>query len=188
MAKPAAEFTIITSPIRAGASLCPEQGAVDRSTSRCARDRCIGCRGERAGREGRGGRSRSARSTAAESLQEVVARDRSPRTTGIYSPVEGGAAAHEAAQGVHSVHGDVLCVYGRGGARVVLRDAPWIAGLPGAALTIGPLAGLWLWASFRPPHDHASLQELLSGALLVAVGFQVLHGLVLNFLVQKLRR
>jgi uncharacterized BrkB/YihY/UPF0761 family membrane protein len=54
------------------------------------------------------------------------------------------------------------------------------------AVTIVPLAALWLFASLRLPHGSASWKELLPGALLVAVGFQATHGLVLYTLVPKL--
>jgi uncharacterized BrkB/YihY/UPF0761 family membrane protein len=69
-----------------------------------------------------------------------------------------------------------------------LRDEPWFVGLIAAAITIVPLAGLWLWSSLRLPHGSASWKALLPGALLVAVGFQVLHGLVVNFLAPKLEK
>ena len=69
-----------------------------------------------------------------------------------------------------------------------LRDETLLVGLLAAALTIAPLAGLWLWASLRLPHRDAPWRALLPGALLVAVGFQVLHALVVNFLVPKLEK
>jgi uncharacterized BrkB/YihY/UPF0761 family membrane protein len=59
-------------------------------------------------------------------------------------------------------------------------------GLFAPVLTFGPLAGLWLWVSLRLPHGNASWRELLPGALLVAIGFQVLHEVIGHFLVPKL--
>jgi uncharacterized BrkB/YihY/UPF0761 family membrane protein len=66
-----------------------------------------------------------------------------------------------------------------------LRDDESI-GILVAVLDIAPLAGLWLWVSLRLPHGNASWQALLPGALLVALGFQVLHHVVVIFLVPKL--
>ena len=45
-------------------------------------------------------------------------------------------------------------------------------------ITVAPLAALWLWVSLQLPHRDAPWQALLPGALLVAIGFQVLHELV----------
>jgi hypothetical protein len=56
------------------------------------------------------------------------------------------------------------------------------------AVTIVPLAALWLVASLRLPHGSASWKALLPGAVLVAVGFQVVHGLVLHFYAAKLEK
>ena len=69
-----------------------------------------------------------------------------------------------------------------------LRDETWLVGLLAATLTVAPLAGLWLWASLHLPHRDAPWRALLPGALLVAFGFQVLHALVVNFLVPKLEK
>ena len=69
-----------------------------------------------------------------------------------------------------------------------LREERWDVSLLAATLTIAPLAGLWLWASLRLPHGDANWQALLPGALVVAVGFQVLHELIVNFLVPKLEK
>jgi len=55
-------------------------------------------------------------------------------------------------------------------------------------VTIVPLAALWLLASLRLPHGSASWKSLLPGALLVAVGFQATHGLVLYTLAPKLEK
>ena len=59
-------------------------------------------------------------------------------------------------------------------------------GLFAPVLTFAPLAGLWLWVSLHLPHAKASWRELLPGALLVAIGFQVLHEVIGHFLVPKL--
>ncbi len=61
-------------------------------------------------------------------------------------------------------------------------------GLFAPVLTFAPLAGLWLWVSLHLPHRDAPWQALLPGALVVAIGFQVLHELVGNFLVPKLEK
>ena len=55
-------------------------------------------------------------------------------------------------------------------------------------ITFAPLAGLWLWVSLHLPHRDASWRALLPGALLVSIGFQLLHELVGNFLVPKLEK
>jgi hypothetical protein len=67
-----------------------------------------------------------------------------------------------------------------------LREESWLVDLLAAALTIVPLAGLWVLVSLHLPHGAARWHALLPGALLIAIGFQVLHGLVVNFLVPKL--
>jgi uncharacterized BrkB/YihY/UPF0761 family membrane protein len=68
-----------------------------------------------------------------------------------------------------------------------LRDETW-AGVIVAALATAPLAGLWLWVSLHLPHGDAPWQALLPGALLIAVGFQVVHELIVTFLVPKLEK
>jgi uncharacterized BrkB/YihY/UPF0761 family membrane protein len=55
-------------------------------------------------------------------------------------------------------------------------------------LMFAPLAALWLWVSVHLPHRDAPWQALLPGALVVAVGFQVLHEVVGHFLVPKLEK
>jgi membrane protein len=67
-----------------------------------------------------------------------------------------------------------------------VRDA-W-PGLLAPVLTVAPLAALWLWASLHLPHRDAPWQALLPGALVVAIGFQVLHEVVGHLLVPKLEK
>ena len=55
-------------------------------------------------------------------------------------------------------------------------------------LTFAPLAGIWLWVSLHLPHGDASWRELVPGALVVAIGFQLLHELIGHFLVPKLEK
>ena len=69
-----------------------------------------------------------------------------------------------------------------------IREETWLVGVLAATLTIAALAALWLWASLGLPHRDAPWRALLPGALLVALGFQVLHVLVVNFLVPKLEK
>ena len=69
-----------------------------------------------------------------------------------------------------------------------LRDESALVGLLAAALATVPLAAFWLWASLRLPHRDASWRALLPGAILVAIGFQVLHVLIVEFLVPKLEK
>jgi uncharacterized BrkB/YihY/UPF0761 family membrane protein len=68
-----------------------------------------------------------------------------------------------------------------------LRDETW-PGVIVATLATAPLAGLWLWASLHLPHGDAPWQALLPGALLIAIGFQVIHELIVTFLVPKLEK
>lgn len=69
-----------------------------------------------------------------------------------------------------------------------IREETGLMVILAATLTIAPLAALWLWASLGLPHRDAPWRALLPGALLVALGFQVLHVLVVNFLVPKLEK
>ena len=69
-----------------------------------------------------------------------------------------------------------------------LRDDQWFAGLALGVVATLPLAALWLWVSLRLPHGNASWRSLLPGALLVAVGFQALHGALLVFVIPKLEK
>jgi membrane protein len=61
-------------------------------------------------------------------------------------------------------------------------------GLFAPVLTLTPLAAMWLWASLHLPHRDAPWRALLPGALVVAIGFQVLHEAVGHFLVPKLEK
>jgi uncharacterized BrkB/YihY/UPF0761 family membrane protein len=61
-------------------------------------------------------------------------------------------------------------------------------GLLAPVLTLTPLSAMWLWASLHLPHRDAPWQALLPGALVVAIGFQVLHEAVGHFLVPKLEK
>jgi membrane protein len=65
------------------------------------------------------------------------------------------------------------------------RDASDITQVVVFAVMIAPLAGLWLGVSLRLPHGTASWKALLPGAVLVAVGFQVCHGLVVYLVAWK---
>ena len=68
-----------------------------------------------------------------------------------------------------------------------LRDKTW-PGVIVAVVSVAPLAALWLWASLHLPHGGVSWKALLPGALLVAIGFQVLHEVVVTYLVPKLEK
>jgi uncharacterized BrkB/YihY/UPF0761 family membrane protein len=68
------------------------------------------------------------------------------------------------------------------------RDESLAVGLPILALMVAPLAGVWLWVSLELPHGSAPWTALLPGALLVAVGFQALHGALVYLLLPKLEK
>jgi uncharacterized BrkB/YihY/UPF0761 family membrane protein len=68
------------------------------------------------------------------------------------------------------------------------RDTTQAAQWSIVVVMIAPLAALWLLVSLRLPHGGASWKSLLPGAFLVAVGFQVVHGLVLYLLAPKLEK
>jgi uncharacterized BrkB/YihY/UPF0761 family membrane protein len=68
------------------------------------------------------------------------------------------------------------------------RDATPLGQVPVLVGMVAPLAALWLLVSLRLPHGTASWKALLPGSLLVAVGFQALHGAILYFLVPKLEK
>jgi uncharacterized BrkB/YihY/UPF0761 family membrane protein len=67
-----------------------------------------------------------------------------------------------------------------------VRDS-W-PGLLAPVVTFAPLAAMWLWLSVHLPHRDAPWQALLPGALLVAIGFQVLHETIGYLLVPKLEK
>ena len=69
-----------------------------------------------------------------------------------------------------------------------LRDESSLTRLLAATLATAPLAALWLWASLRLPHRDAPWRALLPGAILVAIGAQALHVLIVEFLVPKLEK
>jgi uncharacterized BrkB/YihY/UPF0761 family membrane protein len=69
-----------------------------------------------------------------------------------------------------------------------LRDAPALGQVLVLVIMIAPLAAFWLLVSLRLPHGTSPWKSLLPGALLVAIGFQVLHGMVLYLLVPKLEK
>lgn len=54
------------------------------------------------------------------------------------------------------------------------------------AVTIVPLAGLWLLVSLYLPHGDASWRTLVPGALLVALSFEVGRGVIVYWLAPKL--
>jgi uncharacterized BrkB/YihY/UPF0761 family membrane protein len=66
------------------------------------------------------------------------------------------------------------------------RDASDAAQIVVFVAMIAPLTGLWLLVSLRLPHGTASWKALLPGALFVALGFQVSHGLVVYLVAWKL--
>ncbi len=67
-----------------------------------------------------------------------------------------------------------------------LRDTAALSQLGVLVLMVVPLAGLWLLVSLRLPHGSATWTALLPGAFLVAIGFQVSHGLVIYTLAPQL--
>ncbi len=81
----------------------------------------------------------------------------------------------------------VMCVIWLGIALTWWFRGEW-PGYLAPVLTFAPLAALWLWVSLHLPHRDAPWRALLPGALLVAIGFQVLHQLVHEFLVPKLEK
>jgi uncharacterized BrkB/YihY/UPF0761 family membrane protein len=68
-----------------------------------------------------------------------------------------------------------------------VRDETWRGPLV-AGLTVAPFAALWLWVSLRLPHRDAPWQALIPGALLVGIGFPVLHEVIVAFLVPQLQK
>jgi membrane protein len=55
-------------------------------------------------------------------------------------------------------------------------------------MTFAPLAALWIWVSLKLPHRDAPWTALVPGALVIAIGFQVLHEAVGYLLVPKLEK
>lgn len=68
------------------------------------------------------------------------------------------------------------------------RDESLVVGLPILALMVAPLGAVWLWVSHQLPHGTATWKALLPGALLVAGGFQLLHGALVYLLLPKLEK
>lgn len=68
------------------------------------------------------------------------------------------------------------------------REESLVVGLAVLAVMVLPLGGMWLWVSLRLPHGTAAWTALLPGALLVAIGFQVLHGALVYLLLPKLEK
>jgi membrane protein len=55
-------------------------------------------------------------------------------------------------------------------------------------ITFVPLGALWIWVSLQLPHRDAPWTALVPGALVIAIGFQVLHEAVGYLLVPKLEK
>jgi uncharacterized BrkB/YihY/UPF0761 family membrane protein len=68
-----------------------------------------------------------------------------------------------------------------------VRDETW-RGLLAAGLTVAPFAALWLCVSRCLPHRDAPWRSLIPGALLVGIGFPVLHGVIVAFLTPQLQK
>jgi uncharacterized BrkB/YihY/UPF0761 family membrane protein len=51
-----------------------------------------------------------------------------------------------------------------------------------------PLAALWLGVSLLLPHGQANWKSLIPGALFAAIAFQLLHGIIVQFLADKLEK
>lgn len=67
-----------------------------------------------------------------------------------------------------------------------VRDTQQLVQVPLLALMAVPIGGFWLFISLRLPHGSQSWKMLLPGAILVGVGVQVAHGLVVYLLAPKL--
>ena len=81
----------------------------------------------------------------------------------------------------------VMCAYIGAVALTWWVRGDW-PGLFAPVLTFAPLAALWLWVSLQLPHRDAPWQALVPGALVVAIGFQVLHEAIGHLLVPKLEK
>ena len=93
----------------------------------------------------------------------------------------------EAAPGITRLHRGAVAVWAEvafHGGSVARRGRASSLGV----LSVAPLAGLWLLVSLHLPHRDAPWQALLPGALLVAIGFQVLHEVVVIYLVPELEK
>jgi uncharacterized BrkB/YihY/UPF0761 family membrane protein len=66
------------------------------------------------------------------------------------------------------------------------RDSSTVTQILVFAVTIVPLAAIWLAVSLRLPHGTATWKALLPGAFLVAVGFQACHAIVVYLLAPRL--
>ena len=67
-----------------------------------------------------------------------------------------------------------------------LYDTAALAAVATTIVLVAPAGGLLGAVSLQLPHGEASWKELLPGALLMAVGLQVLHAATLWFIVPKL--
>jgi len=69
-----------------------------------------------------------------------------------------------------------------------LYDTDALAAVVAVIVLVAPLTALWVLVSLRLPHGDADWRALLPGAVLMAVGLQVLHAATLWFVVPKLDR
>ena len=67
-----------------------------------------------------------------------------------------------------------------------LYETAALAAVAATIVLVVPLTAFWVLVSLQLPHGEASWKELLPGALLMAVGLQVLHAATLWFIVPKL--
>jgi len=67
-----------------------------------------------------------------------------------------------------------------------LYDTAALAAVGAAIVLVIPLTAFWVLVSLQLPHGEADWKALLPGALLMAVGLQVLHAATLWFIVPKL--
>ena len=66
-----------------------------------------------------------------------------------------------------------------------VREHTQVGGLLLLAFAVVPLVALWLLVSLQVPHRHARWRDLLPGAILFAVGLQLLHLVTFVFLLPK---
>jgi uncharacterized BrkB/YihY/UPF0761 family membrane protein len=69
-----------------------------------------------------------------------------------------------------------------------LRDLAAGPGILVALLAPAAFFGIWLWISASLPHDDAPLRALVPGALLAALGVQVIHVFAVFYIAAKLER